>query len=195
MNITNIDRWHIKMVIEKFQRYKSQSDVFYDLCFCICAPQTTFTSNQKVIKELMERNFFEEEIPLEEMRKIVKPVRFLRKAEYLLAAKQNFSTIYCKSKEKISSYEKREWLVKNVKGIGMKAASHFLRNLGHTDLAIIDTHILKFMHKPLPTSKKDYLSFEQEFNEIARQHSLTPVGLDAYIWKVQSKTHWSDFIF
>ena len=62
-----------------------------------------------------------------------------------------------------SPMELREWLVKNVKGLGYKEASHFLRNIGKSeDLAILDRHILKNLQdlkvindipKKLPTQK------------------------------------------
>ncbi len=41
-----------------------------------------------------------------------------------------------------SSRAARDWLVENITGLGMKEASHFLRNVGYLDLAIIDKHIL-----------------------------------------------------
>ena len=35
----------------------------------------------------------------------------------------------------------REWLVKNLKGLGYKESSHFLRNIGYKNISIIDFHI------------------------------------------------------
>jgi len=38
----------------------------------------------------------------------------------------------------------REWLIRSIRGIGYKEASHFLRNIGlGENLAILDRHILK----------------------------------------------------
>jgi SAM-dependent methyltransferase len=39
----------------------------------------------------------------------------------------------------------REWLADNVKGLGFKESSHFLRNIGFEDVAIIDFHIIDFL--------------------------------------------------
>jgi len=36
----------------------------------------------------------------------------------------------------------REFLVKEVKGVGYKESSHYLRNIGYRNLAILDRHIL-----------------------------------------------------
>jgi N-glycosylase/DNA lyase len=38
---------------------------------------------------------------------------------------------------------KREKVAELIKGIGYKEASHFLRNIGYRNLAIIDRHYLK----------------------------------------------------
>ena len=65
-------------------------------------------------------------------------------------------------------YEAREWLVRNVKGIGYKEAGHLLRNIGFDqDLAILDRHILKNLKKlgviddvPESPTKRQYLSIE-----------------------------------
>ena len=41
----------------------------------------------------------------------------------------------------------RDWLVKNIKGLGYKEASHFLRNIGYKNYAIVDFHILDLLVK------------------------------------------------
>lgn len=45
-----------------------------------------------------------------------------------------------------SESEARDFLVKNIQGIGLKEASHFLRDVGFSDsLAIIDSHVITFL--------------------------------------------------
>ncbi len=40
----------------------------------------------------------------------------------------------------------RKFIVKNIKGIGPKQASHFLRNIGYSNqIAVLDVHILRYM--------------------------------------------------
>ena len=58
-------------------------------------------------------------------------------------------------KSNLSDQNKRGWLVVNVNGLGMKASSHFLRNLGNQSFAIIDTHILKYMGVDKPKNEKE----------------------------------------
>ena len=41
----------------------------------------------------------------------------------------------------------RAFFVKEIKGIGPKQSSHFLRNVGYTnEVAVLDVHILRYMH-------------------------------------------------
>ncbi len=149
LKISKEDRKQLKRVLSGLGRRKTKETIFYDLCFCLMAPQTTFKSNIKVIKELRKRKFYTHDVI--SLPQICKPVRFYNnKARYLREAKKNFEEILSvvkKTDDEDCGYSKREWLVKNVKGLGMKAASHFLRNLGYDALAIIDTHIIKFMSK------------------------------------------------
>lgn len=196
LNITEEDKCHVKKVMGRFSIKKSLSEIFYDLCFAICAPQTKFTNNRKVIDILISKNFFENDIEYNELRDIVKAVRFLRKADYLLYAKTIFNNILEILDSNTSEQEKRINIIKLVKGLGWKASSHFLRNCGYQDLAIIDTHIIKFMKlKEAPKNGKQYLLIEDEFREIAKENGLAIAELDAYIWKVNSKTDWQEFIF
>lgn len=196
LDISEEDRYNIEKVLNRFAIKKEWSEIFYDLCFAICAPQTKFVNNRKVVDTLMSKDFYNKDIDYLELRQIVKLVRFLRKADYLLYAK----TIFINLKDIIDSnlleQEKRIKLIKEVKGLGWKASSHFLRNLGAKDLSIIDTHIIKFMKwGEAPKNGKQYLLMEEEFRQIAKENSLSVAGLDAYIWKINSKTDWSEFIF
>lgn len=89
------------------------------------------------------------------------------------------------------SAEAREWLVANVKGFGWKEASHYLRNVGYFDLAIIDRHILSNMaehglitpedaKKSLP--RRRYLAYEEKLAEVAEMLGMSPGELDLYLW-------------
>ncbi len=83
--------------------------------------------------------------------------------------------------------ERREWLVKNVKGLGLKEASHFLRNIGFDDYAIIDSHILdllkryKLIKQPKTLTRKKYMKIEKILQTIAIQTNLTLAELDLYL--------------
>jgi N-glycosylase/DNA lyase len=86
----------------------------------------------------------------------------------------------------------REWLVKNVKGIGFKEASHFLRNIGYSNLAILDFHIInvlvkhRLVEKPKTLTKKHYLEIEMLLRDIAEKASLTLAELDLFLWYMET---------
>lgn len=237
MKITIKDRAELKNILNKFSKRKTKRAIFHDLCFALTAPQTTFKSNIKVINELKRSEFYEKPVDLflggfqkekNALKELLKPVRFYNnKAKYLIGAKRNFQQVLdlvWKEHGDYSylnndcGYDKREWLVKNVKGLGMKAASHFLRNLGYNALAIIDTHIIKFLaknhidyphfitkrwgdpevdhlilFKKLACSKQGYEELESLFQESAGHMNLTTAELDALVWKQYSNTDWKEF--
>jgi N-glycosylase/DNA lyase len=88
--------------------------------------------------------------------------------------------------------ERREWLVKNIKGLGFKEASHFLRNIGFDDYAIIDSHIIdlleryKFINQPKTLTRKKYMEIEKILQTIATQTNLTLAELDLYLWHMET---------
>ena len=101
--------------------------------------------------------------------------------------KNNLKEILKETKNEI---KKREWLVKNIKGLGMKEASHFLRNIGYENLAIIDFHIIDLLTKyrllEKPKSKsltpKEYIKIEKILEELAKKVNLSLGELDLYLW-------------
>jgi N-glycosylase/DNA lyase len=228
INITQQDREGLSKIFENFGRKKTEEEIFYDLAFCLLAPQTKFQNNIKVIQKLKELDFYyfgetyAGYCSIEGIEKILKPVRFYKnKTKYLLEARNKFLEILKaisslntwdnkQSIHVVDIYKIREWLIANVKGMGYKTASHFLRNMGN-DIAIIDTHIIKFLAEELcvtfgltyeeavkefrkqATRKEGYLGLEKLFQNIAKQNRLSYMELDSYLWKNYSGTSWEDF--
>ena len=196
LQITEQDKALAKIVIKGFQVDKTYEQIFYDLCFAIMAPQTTYKNNRKASQGLWKANFYKKDISLEELQEIVKPSRFFRnKARFLSEAKAKFQDILECVNDETSSQEKRDFLVKHVNGLGMKAASHFLRNMGHTDLALIDTHVLKFLSDKIPKNKKEYVKMEKKLFTISNEIGTNIAELDAIIWKHYSDTSWEEFVY
>jgi N-glycosylase/DNA lyase len=91
---------------------------------------------------------------------------------------------------KKNPYEARKYIAKNVKGIGWKEASHFLRNIGVRDLAILDKHIMRIMHKndmisEIPKSgwsEKKYLDIEEKLRPLSLKFGEDMGKLDLYLW-------------
>jgi N-glycosylase/DNA lyase len=194
-NISDSDREIIQQIFEKFRKNLDDAEyIFYNMCFAICAPQAKFSKNLFVIQKLKEYDFYHKDISDDILIELVKNVRFHRKAKYLKIAKSKFSDIYNLIKSNaINPHEKRDILVKMIPGVGLKAASHFMRNLGYDDFAIIDTHILKFLNEKSPKNRNEYLNLEYKFIILSNVNNLSPGAADAYVWKVYSKTKWEDF--
>ena len=86
----------------------------------------------------------------------------------------------------------REYLAKNVLGLGYKEASHFLRNVGFTDVAIIDFHIIdvlvqyNLIDKPKTMTKNKYLEIEDVLRALGRECGLNLAELDLYLWFMET---------
>ena len=144
----------IKQRLKEFRQLGKgkDEDIFAELCFCILTPQSKAIYCDKTVQQLKKsRLLFNGN--KRSIRCQLKKVRFPNnKAGYLVAAMKlfkNAKSLDVKSKLNAEdSFEMRNWLVKNVKGIGYKEASHFLRNIGlGKNLAILDTHILRNLKK------------------------------------------------
>ncbi len=70
--------------------------------------------------------------------------------------------------------------------------SHFIRNIGHRDCAIIDFHILDILarcgliEKPKTLTKKKYLEIENVLRRIAARSRLNLGELDLYLWYMET---------
>lgn len=189
-------RKEIKKRLREFAENKNIEDkIFEELCFCILTPQSKAKNCWKSIESLKKKGllFCGKE---EEIKKELKNVRFKnKKARYLVEArnlflkdgKLNIKSLVNSFK---SEFELREYFVKNVKGLGYKEASHFLRNIGFGDnIAILDRHILRNLKElnvideiPKSLSKKKYLEIEKKFIEFSKKINLKPQELDLFLW-------------
>jgi N-glycosylase/DNA lyase len=164
----------------------------------MCVPQTTWKKTKEVITKLQAENFYKRHIQTLDLEQIVKPVRFYRrKAHFLQELKLMFPYVLILFNEwqegEITSVTLRDEIAKKVKGMGMKTTSQFLRNLGVDGLAIIDTHILKYLGKDKVGGRKEYLQYEQIFRRRAQKLGISTSVLDTVIWKQYSNTEWDNF--
>ncbi len=184
--------------LNSFKHVRKQDiwDVFAELCFCICTPQTRARAADRAVTRLKEtsllRNGNEEEIShvLREA-----GVRFHRtKAHNIILAREKIGEIRkIILNHSLNAYEARELLVSSIRGLGMKEASHFLRNIGYTELAIIDRHILRNLFElkaireiPRSISKKRYLELESIFMKTAHKLGIPPESLDLVMWSLKT---------
>ena len=176
---------------QRLNDFKQNKDYFYELCFCLLTPQSSARGADYCIQKLKELNFQTKEInpvPI-----LIQRIRFHNnKGAYLLEFKKNYKTIFNDINNIKDNKEKRNYLVKNVKGLGLKEASHFLRNTGHENLAILDRHILKNLAKlnvielPKTLTPKIYFEIENKFQNFSKKVKIPMDELDLLFWSMET---------
>lgn len=182
----------IRSRLNEFDRLREKGndgEIFAELVFCILTPQSKAQSCWKTVETLLNKNLLlkgnEDQIS-----KMLKRVRFRnRKAEYIVEARKHYP-IRSKIKKFDDIYSAREWLVKNVRGMGYKEASHFLRNIGFgEELAILDRHILKNLKSlgvieeiPRFLTKKKYFEIEKKMKKFSEKVEIPMSHLDLVLW-------------
>ncbi|HMB67136.1 MAG TPA: N-glycosylase/DNA lyase [Candidatus Bathyarchaeia archaeon] len=174
---------------------RSDDDVFAELCFCLLTPQSSAKTCWAAVSRLKERSLLLKGAA-NEIQPQLNDVRFGdSKAKYIVEARDLFTKdgkLYLKSH--LSSFtnlfELREWMVENVKGLGYKEASHFLRNVGlGEEFAILDRHILRNLKRmevisevPVSITKKRYLEIEEKLRRFSREIRIPLADLDLLFW-------------
>ena len=165
----------IQKRLEDFSRIEP-SEYFYEFAYCLLTPQTSAVNAGKAIEVLKAKKFHKQDVSLETvLHSKDYYIRFHNtKAKHLEKFKVDFPLIRSQLLSGETPYEIRQFLVKRVLGMGYKEASHFLRNIGKRDLAILDRHILKNLVRcgvlrSLPTtlSRKTYLAIEKKFQKFS----------------------------
>ncbi len=170
----------------------SINNIFKELSFCIM----TANCEAKKCIEIQER--------IDEGFLILSQVKLTQKlkenhyrfpnirSNYIVRARDDIKNLENILKINKEENELRDWLVKNIKGIGYKEASHFLRNIGFKNYAIIDFHIIDLLvrydliEKPKNLTKKKYLEIETILKNIGNKLNLNIAELDLYLWYIET---------
>ena len=174
-------------------------EVFGELCFCLLTPQSSAKVCWEAVTALKQKSLLLNGQPAE-LEPYLRSVRFSdSKAKYIVEARNMFSNDgKIQLKSRISSFynpfELREWLVDNVKGLGYKEASHFLRNIGLGEgFAILDRHILRNLNNlriiteiPVTITKKRYLEIEEKLRRFATEIGIPMADLDLLFWSKET---------
>jgi N-glycosylase/DNA lyase len=172
-----------------------EEKIFIELIFCILTPQSKAKLCWQAVENLLNKNLLWKG-NADEIARELNFVRFkYNKAYYIIEARKQFSingkvSIRAKISEFLNANEARRWLVLNVKGIGYKEASHFLRNIGFGEnFAILDRHILRNLRLlgeintiPKSLSKTKYLEIEEKMRKLAQQINIPLTHLDLLFW-------------
>ncbi len=167
---------------------KSSEEIFKELCFCILTANYTAEGGMRIQKEMGDEfltlNEKQMSARLRELRYRFPNVR----ASYIVEARKHANFLKDTLKGFDNSADARLWLAKNVKGLGMKEASHFLRNIGYTDVAIIDFHIIDFLvdygqvERPKTITPRRYVEIENKLKKIGAGAGMDMAELDLYMW-------------
>lgn len=185
----SLNKSELKLVENRIAEFKklyhaNNEAWFSELCFCLLTANAQAKRAMTIQDFLGAQGFMQKSE--EELAQTIKSFghRFHNnKAKYIVVARK-----HAKIKDELIGFtgsEAREYLAKNIKGLGYKEASHFLRNVGYSDVSIIDRHILRFLEKygfikeiPKVVTPKKYLEIEA----ILKKFDMDLDKLDLMLW-------------
>jgi N-glycosylase/DNA lyase len=173
--------------------------LFPELVYCLLTPQSRARNCDAAVRGLLQKGLLLKGT-MEDVADALPGVRFKEtKAERIVAARNLFTGEGAYDLERIlqggtKPKTLREWFVTNVKGLGYKEASHFLRNVGvGFDLAILDRHILKNLWEygvikdvPKSMTKKQYLDTEKKMKKFSKDVGIDMGALDLLFWSMET---------
>ena len=179
--------------INEFRELNNSEDWFSELCYCLLTANSKAETALNIEKELKWKGFYSSS--QSEIRDFIKrnKHRFHNNKSKFIVEARKFKDIKNIIREK-DQIEARTWLVDNIKGIGYKEASHFLRNVGYNNVAILDRHILNLMveydiikEKPNTLNKDNYQEIEKKLGKLAKFVDMSHAELDLYLWFLKTR--------
>lgn len=180
--------------IKEFESLKgsSREDLFKELCFCILAANFSAERSLRIVEEIGDDllKLSEEELA-ETLRRLGHRFPSSR-ARYIVQARRSLDELVKILETIDDEFMIREWLVRNVKGVGYKEASHFLRNIGFKNLSIIDFHIIDLLtrygliKRPRSITRRKYLEIEGLLRRISEELGISLAELDLYLWYMET---------
>jgi N-glycosylase/DNA lyase len=187
-----------QLISERISEFETQfkkgiDAIFKELCFCImtanCAAEKCIEIHDRVgnsflscCEEELRTQFKEYGYRFPNVRS-----KFIIEARVLKEELEEQLIKYS-----LGTQELRNWIVKNIKGLGYKEASHFLRNIGYKNYAIIDFHIVDVLEKygliekPKTMTKRAYLEIEKVLSDLGTELNLNMAELDLYLWYLET---------
>ncbi len=198
-DIYNEIRPRIEARMEEFQGIWEEKDphrIFKELVFCLFTPQSKARICWETVEELVEKDLLLDGCK-EDISDNICRVRFRHnKAGYVVELREKFGPpertqkLIERLEELPDNKARRRWLVDDIKGMGYKEGSHYLRNIGSgKDLAILDRHILKNLEKfgviediPKSITPAKYLEIEKRMADFAVDIDIPLSHLDFVLW-------------
>lgn len=189
--------------LEEFKRIwekGTDEDIHIELSFCILTPQSKAKNAWQAITALRDDGILFTG-DAEKISEYLNIVRFKNnKAKFLVLLREQMSDENGNiiTKKFFSSFptvfEMREWIVKNIKGMSYKEASHFLRNVGFgQEIAILDRHILRNLERlevideiPKSITPKIYKEIEERVKKFCAETEIPMDELDLLLWYLEA---------
>lgn len=189
-------KFAIRKRLVEFSQIKNSSDekIFYELCYCILTANGSAKAGRKAQKCLEKNNFWKTGI----IGNCLDNIRYNEnKKKFILHNRKNIVEDGLDLRRFLSgdAFSLREKVAldsRHFKGLGWKASSQFLRNIGFSGLAILDRHILKNLKElgvieKIPTlTKKNYLEIEKKMREFCERVGIPMDDLDILLWTGES---------
>lgn len=191
----------ISAQLEEFRKTGESADdekIFEELAFCILTsavgPKVGLRSIAAIRDILKDGSAEEMAARLEGIHKYPEKSYFITHTRDYLKKEYGF-----KLRELVESFDDRKALRdffalnKDIKGLGYTQASHFLRNIGYTDYAILDKNVARMLYeigvtesdKPPSTGKK-YIETEEKMKALADELGISLVELDMLLWSFKT---------
>ena len=169
--------------------------LFEELCFCIFTANTSAEMGLKAVDAV--RNVLMSGTADEMTRRLEGVYRFnnVRPAHIIHTRTYLKNSINFQLKNKINSFKNKNELRdffalnKDIKGLGYKEASHFLRNIGFKGYSILDKHIINSLYEfgvlstnEKPKNSKEYLEIEQKYVDFSKEVGIDVDELDLLLW-------------
>lgn len=196
----------IESRLEEFEQLKDGDDyrLFMELAFVILTSQSSARNSWGAVEELDDDDLLmngeEEAISAVLASHDIQYEN--RKAEYIVKNREFLSqptlmtpTNELRIKEKLDDdpEKARKWMVENLAGVSWKGASHFLRNTGRENLAIISGHILKKLKMlgviesvERPGNYSEYREIEDKMKKFAGELGIPLAALDLTLWSMET---------
>jgi N-glycosylase/DNA lyase len=167
---------------------------FIELSFCLLTANYRADRAIRIQKIIWDGFLY---MPLPDLRDTLRRLGYRypnRRAEFIVEARDKIHDIEEIINSDLDLREKRIRLVRLVKGLGVKEASHFLRNIGYDDIAIIDRHVMnllsryEYIDRKSNLNRREYIEIEEILKEIGYSLGLELSKLDLYLWYLTTGT-------
>jgi N-glycosylase/DNA lyase len=183
-------RSDIRRRLDEFAAVPRQ-EYFPELVYCLLTPQSSAVNAARAVDALRETACWHRpDVSAGILRRPSAYIRFHNtKARRIAEAHAAFDAIADAIAATPDAHDLRAWLAGNVRGFGWKEASHFLRNIGRRNLAILDRHILKNLKHhgvlasvPATLTPTRYAAIERRFGRFAEAVGIPMDELDLLFW-------------